>query len=269
MDLMEMAAIGNLKAVLHYLHSGVDVNAQNPMNGWTALHWASHRGHESIVRALLTRGARQDLKEAKGRTAADLAKKPDIAALFGIDVKEEHEAKGDENSDSKSTWVPSYLAQPDLSKLWSLPEGSTENPDINKEAFELSRAKTANSGESSAASSRSAPPASHGTISATTLPAAVAPAPQSTTSTSNDSREILVYAGNPTDDYLLGAIYPHAHDTIERVIELIREDIDNTPEQFTLARFNGSKAIPINLKQYLRKVHEVFRGEDALVLVSK
>ena len=33
-DLHEMAAIGNLKAVLHYCQSGVDVNGQNAMNGW-------------------------------------------------------------------------------------------------------------------------------------------------------------------------------------------------------------------------------------------
>ena len=29
-----MAAIGNVKAVLHYCQSGVDINAQNPMNKW-------------------------------------------------------------------------------------------------------------------------------------------------------------------------------------------------------------------------------------------
>ncbi|KAG0225570.1 hypothetical protein BGW41_004615 [Actinomortierella wolfii] len=259
MDLMEMAAIGNLKAVLHYLHSGVDVNAQNPMNGWTALHWASHRGHEPIVRALLMRGARKDIKELKGRTPADLAKKPEICKLFGIE-KQENES---EDPESKPTWVPSYLAQPDLSKLWSLPEGSTDNPEINREAFELTRSKITTE-------SRPAPgstlPASRGTTSVGT-PAA--PAPQPTVSSSNDSREVLVYANSPTDENLLGAIYPHADDTIERTIELIREDIDNVPEQFTLARFNGSKAIPINIKQYQRKLGEVFRGEDALVLVAK
>jgi len=29
-----MAAIGNLKAVLHFCQSGVNVNAQNSMNKW-------------------------------------------------------------------------------------------------------------------------------------------------------------------------------------------------------------------------------------------
>ncbi|KAG0257550.1 hypothetical protein DFQ27_005061 [Actinomortierella ambigua] len=268
MDLMEMAAIGNLKAVLHFLHSGVDVNAQNPMNGWTALHWAAHRGHEPIVRALLMRGASKDLKEAKGRTAADLSTKPEIAELFGVDLIQKEEQRVEESESSKSTWVPSYLAQPDLSKLWSLPEGSTENADVNKEAFELSRSRASATAESSAAAPGSSSVASHATTSVRTPPvSATASAP--TTFTSNDSREILVYAGTPTDDCLLGAVYPHADDTIERAIELIREDIDNVPEQFTLARFNGSKAIPVNTKQYSRKLGEIFRGEDAMVLVPK
>lgn len=32
--LREVAALGNIKAVLHFAHSGVNVNSQNKMNGW-------------------------------------------------------------------------------------------------------------------------------------------------------------------------------------------------------------------------------------------
>lgn len=32
--LREVAALGNIKAVLHFSHSGVNINAQHKMNGW-------------------------------------------------------------------------------------------------------------------------------------------------------------------------------------------------------------------------------------------
>lgn len=32
--LREVAALGNIKAVLQLAHSGVNVNSQNAMNGW-------------------------------------------------------------------------------------------------------------------------------------------------------------------------------------------------------------------------------------------
>ncbi|KAF9353660.1 hypothetical protein BGX26_008569, partial [Mortierella sp. AD094] len=131
-----MAAIGNLKAVLHYCQSGVNINAQNNMNGWTALHWATHRGHEPIVRALLMRGARKDVENKKGQTPVDLATKPEICALYGKEVVDELNQQDQDST--KPTFTPAYLAQPDLSKLWSLPEGSTDDPKLNQEAFTLS-----------------------------------------------------------------------------------------------------------------------------------
>jgi hypothetical protein len=32
--LREVAALGNIKAVQHFAHSGVNLNSQNKMNGW-------------------------------------------------------------------------------------------------------------------------------------------------------------------------------------------------------------------------------------------
>ena len=42
-------------------------------SGWTALFAASSRGHESVVRLLLSRGAKQELQDALGYTALHLA----------------------------------------------------------------------------------------------------------------------------------------------------------------------------------------------------
>ncbi|KAG0375431.1 hypothetical protein BGX24_009140 [Mortierella sp. AD032] len=255
-DLHEMAAIGNLKAVLHYCQSGVSINAQNNMNGWTALHWASHRGHEPVVRALLMRGASKTVQNNKGQTAEDLAKKPEICALFGKEL----DSSTTEESDNKPTFIPAYLAQPELSKLWSLPEGSTDDPKLNQEAFSLSNPRLPAStpvpraGASSTSSSAPATSTSSPTIASDNCAA----------------KEILVYSRSVADENLLGAIFANVDDTIEKTIQLIREEMDDVPEEFGLGRFNGSKVVPVNTKQYSRKTGDFFKGEDdAIVVVPK
>ena len=79
-----------------------------------------------------------------------------------------------------------------------------------------------------------------------------------------------MYNQTVTDDHLLGAIFANVEDTIERTIELIKEEMDEVPEQFNIGRFNGSKTIPVNTKQYGRKTGDFFKGEDdAIVLLVK
>ncbi|KAF8978338.1 hypothetical protein BGZ46_006574 [Entomortierella lignicola] len=257
-DLHEMAAIGNLKAVLHYCQSGVNINAQNRMNGWTALHWATHRGHEPIVRALLMRGARKDIQNKKGETPVDIATKPDICALYNKEVAIEPNNEDQDSSTPK--FVPAYLAQPDLSKLWSLPDGSTDDPKLNQEAFALS-----NPGLQSLA------PAPK--TEASVLVRSSAAANGVSSAGTNDSyvaKEILVYDGSVADDNILGSIFANIEDTIEKTIHQIREEIDDIPEEFNIGRYNGSKVVPINMKQLSRKTGDMFRGQDdAIVLMSK
>ncbi|KAF9286247.1 hypothetical protein BGZ68_003086 [Mortierella alpina] len=260
-DLHEMAAIGNLKAVLHYCQSGVNINAQNAMNGWTALHWAAHRGHEPVVRALLMRGAQKDLKNSKGQVPEDLAKNPEICALFGKNKPTSEEASQEqvEDTGSRPTFTPAYLAQPDLSKLWSLPDGSTDDPKLNQEAFSLSNPKLP--------STTPVPTAATGAFVTSPSSSTVAPAK---TVQNYDAKEILVYSHAVADENLLGAIFANVDDTIETTIQLIKEEIDDVPEDFSLGRFNGAKTIPVNTKQYGRKTGDFFRGQDdAIVLIHK
>jgi ankyrin repeat protein len=54
------------------LERGVDVNAFNT-NGQTALHLATQRGAEKVVRFLAENGAKMDMKNKQGRTALDIA----------------------------------------------------------------------------------------------------------------------------------------------------------------------------------------------------
>ncbi|KAG0318487.1 hypothetical protein BG000_004237 [Podila horticola] len=252
-----MAAIGNVKAVLHYCQSGVNINAQNSMNGWTALHWAAHRGHEPVVRALVMRGASKEIQNNKGQTPVDVATKPDICALLGK-VVQAQDSKDQDKEEGKLTFVPAYLAQPDLSKLWSMPDGSTDDAKLNQEAFALSNPNIP--------ASTPAPRLATGSTSTSTP----VPVPVQIASNSYAAKEILVYSQTVSDDSLMGAIFANIDDTIETTLQLIREEIDDVPEVFGLGRFNGSKTIPVNTKQYTRKTGDLFRGdEDAIVIIRK
>ncbi|KAG0226797.1 hypothetical protein B0O80DRAFT_427064 [Mortierella sp. GBAus27b] len=251
-----MAAIGNVKAVLHYCQSGVNINSQNTMNGWTALHWATHRGHEPVVRALLMRGARKDVKNNKGQTPEDLAKKPEILALYGLEQVPDQQ----QEDSNQSTFVPAYLAYPDFSKLWSLPEGSTDDPRLTQEAFALSNPKLPES---------TVVPQVNPT---TNVVVSAAPGTDTpiTTGDHHIAKELLVYSESVTDNNLLGAVFANVEDTIERTIQLIKEEMDDAPSEFSISRYNGSKTIPVNTKQYSRKTGEMFRGQDdAIVLTAK
>ena len=56
-SLREACAIGDVDGVASILQRGaVDVNDRHAINGWTALHWASKRGHSTIVDLLLKVG---------------------------------------------------------------------------------------------------------------------------------------------------------------------------------------------------------------------
>jgi uncharacterized protein len=63
------------------IDKGADVNAVNNA-GMTAMHYAVQRGSDRIVEFLASRGARFDLKNKQGKTAADLARGR-TAALIG------------------------------------------------------------------------------------------------------------------------------------------------------------------------------------------
>ena len=49
----------------------------------TALHWASKRGHASMVAFLLQHGADKNLETMKGETALALAQDPKVRMLLG------------------------------------------------------------------------------------------------------------------------------------------------------------------------------------------
>ncbi|CAL9694019.1 unnamed protein product [Knipowitschia caucasica] len=105
--LREASALGDIDEVRALVESGVNVNSQNEINGWTCLHWACKRNHKHIVTYLLSCGADMDILTAKDEMASQLTSKPDIKRLLGVEVEEEDEVK-----EPELPIVPNYLSNP-------------------------------------------------------------------------------------------------------------------------------------------------------------
>ncbi|OQR72040.1 G patch domain and ankyrin repeat-containing protein 1-like [Tropilaelaps mercedesae] len=74
-DLLSAAQNGHCKELRRILHArSLDVNLQDAF-GWSALHCAAFEGHLSCVRLLLKFGAARELRDNKGRTALELARR--------------------------------------------------------------------------------------------------------------------------------------------------------------------------------------------------
>lgn len=105
--LREAAALGDIDEVRTLVDSGVNVNSQNEINGWTCLHWACKRNHKHIVTYLLSCGADKDILTAKDELASQLTSKADIKRLLGVEVEEVPEVK-----EPELPIIPNYLSNP-------------------------------------------------------------------------------------------------------------------------------------------------------------
>ncbi|XP_077591457.1 ankyrin repeat domain-containing protein 40 isoform X2 [Stigmatopora nigra] len=105
--LREASAIGDIDEVRTLVESGVNINSQNEINGWTCLHWACKRNHKQIVSYLLNSGADKDILTAKEELAAQLTSKPEIKLLLGVEVEDLPEIK-----EPELPIIPNYLSNP-------------------------------------------------------------------------------------------------------------------------------------------------------------
>lgn len=105
--LREASAIGDIDEVRTLVESGVNVNSQNEINGWTCLHWACKRNHKHIVSYLLSCGADKEILTAKDEMASQLTSKPEIKRLLGVEVEEVPEVK-----EPELPIIPNYLSNP-------------------------------------------------------------------------------------------------------------------------------------------------------------
>ncbi|KAL0993168.1 hypothetical protein UPYG_G00104160 [Umbra pygmaea] len=105
--LREASAIGDIDEVRLLVESGVNVNSQNEINGWTCLHWACKRNHKQVVSYLLNSGADQEILTAKNELAVQLTSKPEIRRLLGVEEEEVPEVK-----ETELPIIPNYLSNP-------------------------------------------------------------------------------------------------------------------------------------------------------------
>ncbi|XP_068606434.1 ankyrin repeat domain-containing protein 40 [Brachionichthys hirsutus] len=106
-QLREASALGDIDEVRTLVESGVNVNSQNEINGWTCLHWACKRNHKHIVSYLLASGADKEILTAKDELASQLTSKPEIKRLLGVEVEEVPEVK-----EPELPIIPNYLSNP-------------------------------------------------------------------------------------------------------------------------------------------------------------
>ncbi|XP_053157759.1 ankyrin repeat domain-containing protein 40-like [Hemicordylus capensis] len=89
--LREAAALGDLQEVQALLRLGVEVNAQNEINGWTCLHWACKRNHTQVVAYLLDSGADKEIFTDTGELAVQLTSKKEIRKILGDEIEDSKE----------------------------------------------------------------------------------------------------------------------------------------------------------------------------------
>ncbi|KAJ1728673.1 hypothetical protein LPJ61_003911 [Coemansia biformis] len=254
-NLREMAALGNLKAVRAYVQCGVDVNSQNKMNGWTALHWACVRGNRDVAELLLRVGADASITDANGKTPLDVCKLAAVRALFpghGSTGPQPDGAVSDEPATGEAPqlpFVPNYMACPDLSKAWGVPDDALANmPNDSGHLRQLQHEASVASGSGS--HSQRAPQA------------------QDAAAISSGERELLVYCGHYDEESLVGAVVVDAHSlTVADLGRRIREELDGVPDSFAFARYNGKQTVPISAKQEAFSIDRVFRGSDDAVVL--
>uniref|UniRef100_A0A8C5QEE3 Ankyrin repeat domain 40 n=1 Tax=Leptobrachium leishanense TaxID=445787 RepID=A0A8C5QEE3_9ANUR len=121
--LREAAALGDLKEVQDLLRSGVDVNSQNEINGWTPLHWACKRNQVTVVSILLESGADKNVLTNKGERPELLTSKREIKKILGVEDLETEDAK----PDTELPFVPNYLANPPFPYTYKKEPSSKES----------------------------------------------------------------------------------------------------------------------------------------------
>lgn len=120
--LREYSCVGVVADVRRCLENGAEINSQNNVNAWTALHWAAKRGHKTVVELLLKRGADPSILNDKGQLPVDLTESEDVKSLLQDACpdtsenpkKEEKEEKKPADNPQSGTlsFVPGYLANP-------------------------------------------------------------------------------------------------------------------------------------------------------------
>jgi ankyrin repeat protein len=77
--LLEAASLPGHQSTVEALirDHGANIHHSHPLNGWTALHWATKRENVGLIRFLLSNGADPLAKSLDGQSAVDIARDGD------------------------------------------------------------------------------------------------------------------------------------------------------------------------------------------------
>lgn len=123
--LRQASCVGDEQSVRILLASGININAQHPVNGWTALHWASKRGHQNIISILLKHGADKRAVSKKGETALSVCTSPESRKLLGEDGNAQNAVE------AALPIIPHYLSHPPLDATVNLTSNSLPRKQSN------------------------------------------------------------------------------------------------------------------------------------------
>ncbi|KAJ2785315.1 hypothetical protein GGI15_001966 [Coemansia interrupta] len=266
-----MAALGNLKVVVSFLRSGIDVNGQNKMNGWTALHWACTRGYGQIVETLIRAGADPSIRSKKGERPIDVCKESSVIELFRLCMTDEDVDAalkyGTSAQRQNGGFVPNYIANPDLSKAWDSPDNVAipEKADSSFMRQQQIEASTATARQPDIIPSD--PTSSLPAAAAASYTPSLAP---DANNAPTIEREFLVYAEEFNEGCLLGSVFVDdiRSQTVGDLAKQIHQELDKVPTNFSILRHNGQLAVPISTKQELLGIGRVFRGANDAVIVK-
>jgi len=140
MDVREAAYTGDVDALRKFVEEfGTDINDQQPINQWTALHWAVKGGYARAVHYLCSHGADVNIKNKDGKRPIDMELTPEIAAIFGLTTIPEkegndpnlpHQTVSMQGTKPRAHWYSSEQIKPNLER-----HPSMENTGIPNSQF--------------------------------------------------------------------------------------------------------------------------------------
>jgi len=139
-SLRELCSIGDLDLLRKFIEQhNPDINSQNKMNGWTALHWACKRNLPSVAKFLIDKGASNEITNKDGKKPSFYTTTDEIKRL----LNDNSESQSKPNT---SDFVPNYLRNPEFVYLNSdrfmvIDDEPKEVPDEPKNKTPLAKSK--------------------------------------------------------------------------------------------------------------------------------
>jgi hypothetical protein len=138
MDIREAAYCGNMERVQNLVEEeGLDINQRNPINGWTALHWACLANNGPVMDYLIRKGADVNAVNDKGQKPFDLLKSDELKKIFASNLPSKEDSP---DSTTISTSFSSMTSSPTPTHGQST-HGSAAAPTANTGGIKLNGIK--------------------------------------------------------------------------------------------------------------------------------